>query len=99
MDKGLSKHASDLTLKFNATSRFVTMSVLFGAHSLSRNASAPLVVKHWLAVAEQLLLLRNLHMAFAVQAGLAKHQVSLFFLVHVFHCPQRSIVFTGCGKG
>ena len=71
---GESKHVRDLTLKFNAACCYVTLTVLVGAYS-SQKGTAARVVEHWLDVADQLLKLRNYHMAFAVQAGLAKHQV------------------------
>jgi hypothetical protein len=70
-----SKHVRELALQFNALCCYVTLTVLVAADTSTEKGSAVKVVQHWLAVAEQLLELRNYHMAFAVQCGLAKHQV------------------------
>lgn len=69
VERSSRRHVADLTLKFNSTSCFVTMSILFAAH-LPERETVFNTVKHWLGVAVHLLELNNFHMAFAIQSGL-----------------------------
>lgn len=64
---------TSLNLYFNTVSNLVVTSVLRAV--ISGGKAAVQVVCKWLAVADQLLQLRNFHMLFAIQNGLQKHQV------------------------